>query len=99
MARFYRLIAATATALVLSVAQTTADTAIFATISPEQLSKALGPDLSVGDQGGDAVLEGEVDGVYFSVFFYGCDGGAFDGFAKPGSECLSFEYRAYFEDY
>ncbi|MEL7466693.1 MAG: YbjN domain-containing protein [Pseudomonadota bacterium] len=99
MSRFYRLFAAAATALAMSATLTTAETAVFSAISPVELQKTLGPALSIGDQGGDTVLEGEVDDVFFSIFFYNCDGGAFDGLAKPASACLSFEYRAYFDGY
>lgn len=99
MTRFYRLIVAAATALGIVSGHAAAETPVFETISPVQLQKTLGPMLALGEQGGDVVLEGEMDGVFFSVFFYNCDGGAFDGFAKPASECLSFEYRAYFSDY
>ena len=47
----------------------------------------------------DTTLEGRVDGKDYAIFFYECDGGAFDGPAERDSAWLGFEYRAYFTDY
>lgn len=48
-------------------------------------------------EGADASLAGEVDGAYYAVYFYDCDGAGFAAPAAPGSACLGFEYRANYE--
>lgn len=99
MPPFYRQIACIATALAVITGYARADAAVLETVSPVSLQKVLGSGVSIGELVGDTILEGEIDGIFYSVFFYSCDGGPFDGAAKPTSECLSFEYRAYFEDF
>jgi hypothetical protein len=56
-------------------------------------------EVRVDDSGGDTTLEGKIDGHAFQVYFYRCDGGDMASVAKPDSECLGYEFRAYFPGY
>lgn len=76
--------------------------AVYNSISPNQLEQVLAGEkgtLEVDPSGEDTTLDGRVDGVSYTVFFYDCDGGGMKAPAKPDSLCLGFEYRAYFNDY
>jgi len=89
-------------ALSLFLAAPPAAAELFETISPNQMVKLIDAEKGMAalDQtGDDTTVDGRVDGVSYTIFFYQCDGGEFTAPAKPDSACLSFEYRAYFSDY
>ena len=76
--------------------------AVYDSISPNQLERLLAGEkgtIEVDPSEEDTTLDGRVDGVNYTVFFYECDGGDMKSPAKPDSACLGFEYRAYFTDY
>ena len=75
---------------------------VFNSISPNQLERVLAGEkgtITVDPSEEDTTLDGRVDGVGYTVFFYECDDGDMKSLAKPDSACLGFEYRAYFTDY
>lgn len=74
----------------------------YASISPVELATILGGEegsLKLDDGVEDVTLDGEIDGKFYTIYFYECDGGGFADPARADSECLGFEYRAYFENY
>ena len=102
--RLYLFASAVALALAVATASAEEQPAIHQGISPLTLQSLLagedGDDtLTLADFNGDAILDGRVEGRLYSIYFYDCDGGDFLGSARPDSTCLSFEYRAYFDDY
>ena len=75
---------------------------VFSAISPTELLavlKAEDASLRLNVSAGDATLTGAVDGAPYDIYFYDCDGGGFVAPAQPGSACLGFEFRAYFDGY
>ena len=75
---------------------------LYETISPNQMLA-----LMQGEKGSaelrtvedDTTIEGRVDSLSYTVYFYECDGGEFVAPAKPDSACTGLEYRAYFNEY
>ena len=95
-----RFALASAAAIVLAAGPGQA--AVFNSISPNQMVHVLAGEkgtIKVDSSDDDTTLDGRVDGVNYTVFFYECDGGAMDDPAQPDSACLGYEYRAYFSDY
>ncbi len=77
---------------------------LYESLSPKQMLVLLetekgSAELDEGDGDGDTTVEGRVDGINYSIYFYECDGKEFTAAAGPNSKCLGFEYRAYFSDY
>ena len=75
---------------------------VYEVISPVQLLKVLQAEdrsITLNNSAGDATISGGVSGHPFDIYFYDCDGGGFVAPARPGSACLGFEFRAYFEGY
>lgn len=96
---FYRFAPAAAIAL-LSAEARAAD--LLTAVSPNEIRAIIaefGGEAEVVETDVDATVEGAIDGKVYSVLFYDCDGGAFDGPARPDSDCLGYEYRAYFTDF
>lgn len=75
---------------------------VAGTISPNALIEVIRDEVDhvrVDTSGGDTTLEGAIDGTDFQVYFYECDGGDMASVAEPDSDCLGYEFRAYFPDY
>lgn len=81
---------------------TLAAATVYEAISPNALLQILQTEdsaFALNDSEGDATIAGAVGGASFDIYFYGCDGGDFVAPARPDSDCLGFEFRAYFPGY
>ena len=104
MRSLYPFIAATALSLSVAGARADDEARIHRSITPERLATILGAGddrmaVTASEFDGDAILDGEAEGALYSIYFYNCGDGGFTTKAKMTSECLSYEYRAYFDDY
>ena len=72
---------------------------VYTSISPNELLEILDSEkgtAKLNTSGEDTTLAGRVESVNYAVFFYQCDGGDMASLAKPNSQCLGYEFRAYF---
>lgn len=75
---------------------------VYEAISPAEVLSILRAEDSafkLNDSEGDATITGASGGKPFDIYFYDCDGGGFVSPARPDSNCLGFEFRAYFPGY
>ncbi|MGB0506846.1 MAG: YbjN domain-containing protein [Pikeienuella sp.] len=96
------LIAAALQLAVLSTGAIAGSGDLYRSISPNQLLNILSSErgrIDIDETESDTTLEGRVAGADYSVYFYECDGAGFTDPARPNSECLGFEYRAYFSGF
>lgn len=75
---------------------------LYESLSPKEMLTLLEAEIGTAEldeSNGDTAVEGRVDGVNYSVYFFECDGKDFTAAARPDSACLGYEYRAYFGDF
>jgi hypothetical protein len=72
---------------------------VYTSISPQELLSLLEGEkgtVALDENEGDTTIEGRVNGTDYQIYFYECDGREFADLAQPTSQCLGFEYRAYY---
>lgn len=75
---------------------------VYTAMSPVEMLEILGAEkgsIEIDTTQGDTTLEGRVNGTDYQVYFYECDGGALTDPAQPNSECLGYEFRAYYQGF